>query len=329
MTGKSTIRPLLAIIIVIVLVAAAAASLAGCGYDTASETASYDLAVEEGVYSDEDRASTSVQSEETLAVPSSGIVDDTASIPESERLVIRTKSLRLEVDDVEVAVQTVRNIAKTYDAIVTNVNVSSDDSPVYRYDEYGSTAGSGEALSGWITVRVPSTDFEPFVDSVMDLGDVKWEGESADDVTQQYVDLNARLGNLQTEESRLREFFDAAEDVEEMLLVEKELSRVRGEIEAMQAQITYLERQAAYSTVTVELSEPQEIVRPDGQDWGFEDAVTTGVQLAAGIVRALIVISIGSFGIVPLILIIAIVIFLRLWIRHRKGRKTPKPPVAE
>ena len=92
------------------------------------------------------------------------------------------------------------------------------------------------------------------------------------DVTQQHVDLEARLKNLQAEEVRLRRFLDKATKVSEMLVIQRELSRVRGEIESMQAQIAYLDRQTAMATLSLALSAPGALVQPTGGTWGFSAA---------------------------------------------------------
>jgi hypothetical protein len=228
--------------------------------------------------------------------------------------------MRIEVEDVKETVEDIRDATDEHAGIITSLNVASDD-PIYYYDEYGAQTGSGAPLSGWVTVRVPADKVESFVDTVSDLGEVKWESASAEDVTQQAVDLEARLANLKAEEERLRSFFDAAETVEEMLLVEQELNRVRQEIESLTAQIAYLERQAAMATVTIELSEPEPVVQPAGPDWGFQRAVTYGLQLAAALVNAFIVISIGSFGLVPILIIVAIVLVVRALVRARGKRR--------
>lgn len=268
-----------------------------------------------GAYS---RAGDEAMTEELAPVPPvPGAGEDAATVPPEDRLIIRDKSLRMEVEDVRDSVESVRTIAKDNGATVTNVNVSTDQGPIYRYDEFGVPVGSGQALAGWITVRVPADKYDAFIDSVSDLGEILWEGESIDDVTQQHVDLSARLENLKVQEARLREFFDAAQKVEEMLEIERELARVRGEIESMEAQISYLERQAARATVTIELSEPRPVVRPDGPDWGFTRAITSGLQLAANVVNAIIVVSIGALPLVAIGLALFVAIKLVLRVRRR------------
>ena len=253
--------------------------------------------------------------EESVARTQGTGADASAVAPE-DRLIIRDKSLRMEVEDVRATVEEIRDLADSHGAIVTNVNVASDDGPIYRYDDYGYQVGSGEALSGWITIRVPAEEFDALVDGAMDLGEVLWEYEALDDVTQQHVDLQARLATWEAEEEQLRAFFEEAETVEDLLMVQNRLSSVRAEIESLRAQIAYLERQAAMSTVTIELAEPRAVIRPDGPDWGFLDSITDGLQLAANVVRALIVVLLGAL---PLLALTAIAFFvIRAVVRARR-----------
>ena len=236
-----------------------------------------------------------------------------------DRLVIRNKALRIEVKKVEDAVALIKAAAKKHDGIITNMQIASDGgSPIYRYDDFG-TPSDGAPLLGYMTVRVPADGFSAFVDEVSAIGTVRYQAETSDDVTQQHVDMKARLENLRAEEKRLREFFDAAKDVKDMLSIEQELSRVRGEIESMDAQVKYLERQAAMATVTIDLSEPQSVVRPSGQDWGFGDAVTTGFRGAAGAIQLLIIVTIT---LAPYLVILAILFFIvRAIVRSRRARR--------
>lgn len=242
--------------------------------------------------------------------------------PESDRMIIRSKRLRLEVTSTADTVDAIRSLAATHGGTVTNLQVASDtDEPVYYYER--SSDYSSGALRGWVTVRLPAESLEAFFTEATRLGTVKYQSEAADDVTQEHVDLAARLANLRAEEARLREFFDSAKNVTEMLAIEQELSRVRGEIESLDAQVKYLERQAALATVTIELIEPKDLVRPDGESWGFADAVTNGFRGAAGVVKIAITFIIATapiwaFGIVVFLTIRAIV-------RHRRTRRTPSP----
>lgn len=257
------------------------------------------------------------------AVPQApGPVDGT------ERLIIRTQTLRFEVDNTQDAVATVREMATQHDAIVSNMQLASEDGWVYD-----SPAGTGKALRGWLTVRVPVDGVDGFVAEVSELGKLVYQAETSDDVTQEHVDLTARLANLRAQEERLRELIAQAASVEETLAVEQELWRVRGDIESLDAQVKYLERQAAMATVTIELTEDGPVV----EGWGFGEAFRDGIRAAAEVAAFAITFVIASS---PLWLVGLALFFIVRTIRRRRRlargepvpqrrpRKQPAGPVA-
>jgi hypothetical protein len=296
-------------------------------------------------------ASTGVAStpeQRTLEAPSAGAVagspasqpthgtsavtsQDKASTTGVEKLVVVNKTLRLEVGDVNGTLTKLRAMTRAAGGDITNLQVSTQsDQPVYPLESSGPAGAvpSGSTpLQASVTIRVPTKGYADFVDKAAALGKVLFQSENAEDVTQQHVDMQARLRNLQAEEIRFRQFLKKARTVREALEVERELERVRGEIQSLKAQLDYLERQAAMATVTIELAEPQPIVRPQGQDWGFGDAITTGIQGLVGLIRVVIVVVLTTLPIwLPGILIAwAIVVFMR----HRRSKKAAEVPEAD
>ncbi len=112
-----------------------------------------------------------------------------------------------------------------------------------------------------------------------------------------------------------------------MLAIEQELARVRGEIESMQAQITYLENQAALATLTVSLSQPGALVSPAAGGWGFSEAIRDGVRAAAAVVRGLITMLL-AFS--PVILLGVLLFFaIRAIVVRRRKRRAEATPVAD
>ncbi len=263
-------------------------------------------------YAGEDQAAIGI-------VPPSGAGPDASGIPPEDRLIIRRVDMRLGVESIEDAIESIRTAVEKQKGVVIDLNVSTDeDQPVWRYSEM--MALEQIPLSGYITVRIPAEGLEAFLAEMAGIGNVLREVESQSDVTQEHVDMSARLKNLQATEAQLRDFMTKAKNVTEMLAVEKELSRVRGEIESMQAQIAYLERQAAHSTVTIELTGPKPVVRPVGQDWGFLAALTESVRAFVGTINMLIV-AVGAVG--PIVVILLLVwLVARPVIKRRRAKRS-------
>jgi TolA-binding protein len=101
-------------------------------------------------------------------------------------------------------------------------------------------------------------EFEAFMRDITKLGKVTSVHRDSQDVTDEYYDLQAHIGNKQIEEARLKEYMQQKTSrLSDILTLEQELSRVRGEIEEMQGRLRLLDHQASMSTVTITLSEEQ------------------------------------------------------------------------
>lgn len=235
-------------------------------------------------------------------------------------MLIVTKTMRLEVPAADESVDDIRALAVERQGSVTDMEVASDDGWVYPKDE-----GRARGLRAWMTVRVPAGEYEAFVTDVAGLGELLSQSEASSDVTQEHIDLSARLQNLRAQEERLREFFSEAANVTEMLAIETELGRVRGDIESLDAQVKHLERKAAMVTVNIHLSEPADLVDSAGGGWGFTEALTDGLRGAVELVNGMVAFLIATS---PLWIIGLIVFFpVRAWLRRR--RKPTAAPVTE
>ena len=118
-------------------------------------------------------------------------------------------------------------------------------------------------------LRVPAESFDELMDDISELARLKREDVSTEDVTEEYIDLEARLEVLEAQESRLVDMLDEAEEVSEMLEIENELSRLREKIESIQGRMDYLERATSYSYLRV-IIEQEKVGTPQPQNVGEE-----------------------------------------------------------
>jgi hypothetical protein len=112
---------------------------------------------------------------------------------------------------------------------------------------------------GTMTLRVPDGRLDGFVSGLETLGKVERKNISGQDVTEEYYDATARGATLEKQEKRLLELLNKAGSVKEMLEIENELARVRGEIESIQARLKVLDNLVDYATVNIELKDPKTI----------------------------------------------------------------------
>jgi cell division septum initiation protein DivIVA len=195
------------------------------------------------------------------------------------RSIIRTGQVRLRVENFEAARANLTEAVESRGGYVS-------DSTQQVHDR-----GEESWTSGRVVLRVPAEDFTDAMNAVENEGRVLESSTSTRDVTEQVVDLQARLDNLRAERERLRELYQRANDTEDVLAVERRLSEVQTEIERTEARLQNLERQVAYSTITVEMSEPRPD-RPAPDQWydtpvlaAFLDSVHgVGVVLRAAVV---------------------------------------------
>ena len=197
--------------------------------------------------------------------------------PASERKIIQTASLEIEVKDFQ----------SSFDAVVEIVERSEgfvSDSRVYTTGT-GASTGAGERKKAMITVRVPKDNFLAVLSEIERLGTVKSKHTSGEDVTEEFIDLNARLNNSERQERRLLEILETAEEVKDVLEVEQELWRVRSEIESLTGRKKYLENRVELATVSVLLHEPEPIT----QSWGLRDAFRSAFRGFVSVVRGLVI----------------------------------------
>lgn len=157
--------------------------------------------------------------------------------------VIKNISLEVRIKKDEFQRQFARagSLAEQFGGFVTNSQVSETD---------------GKLASGTLTIRVPSNRFEEAVGRLKGLGKVTAEDRSGQDVSKDFVDLEARLKQARTEEAFFLRMMDQAKNISDMIQVQSQLSGVQLRIEEIQGQLNYLKDQTALSTVSVRIYEP-------------------------------------------------------------------------
>lgn len=175
-----------------------------------------------------------------------------------ERKIVKTGYVTLEVEDMVEAMDEVAAVADELGGYV----VSSQR----REGERG--------LSGEINIRVPADRFDEAFDRLRRLAvDVPYESTEARDVTEEYVDLEARLRNLEATEEQYLTLLEEAGTVGEMLEVQEALWNVRWEIERIEGRVRYLERTSEMSLINVELEETEGLAEAWSASGAFRSAV--------------------------------------------------------
>jgi hypothetical protein len=192
-----------------------------------------------------------------------------------ERLIIRSGQLNIVTRDTEETLEEISRMADGMGGWVVSSNV-------YQ---------RGRAKAGTITIRIPAEQFDTATSQIKDAAlEVTSESTHSQDVTEEYVDLEARLANLEATADRVRNFLDEARNVEEALAVNQELSRLEGELESLKGRMVFLNQSAAFSSLTIdltpdELSQPIEIAgwRPGGVAKSAIEALISAFQGVANV----------------------------------------------
>jgi len=148
--------------------------------------------------------------------------------------------MTLVVNDIQASIDQITRLAESFDGYV----VSS------------SSWREGRRLRGTISIRVLAEHFDEAMSSIGEMAvEISSQTTSSQDVTEEYVDLSAKLKNLEATEEQLLRLMQKAEKVEEILAVQKELSRTREEIERTKGRMQYLERTSETSLIEVHLEQ--------------------------------------------------------------------------
>ncbi|WP_350300419.1 DUF4349 domain-containing protein [Peribacillus frigoritolerans] len=226
-----------------------------------------------------------------------------------ERKVIHQAQLELKVKNLEKAQMKIENKVAEYGGYVVESNV-------FREDE--------ELVEGTITVRVPEAHFQDFLaDSEGEASEVVGRNVTGQDVTEQYVDLKARLKSKRAVEERLLAFMKDAEKTEDLLKISSDLAVVQEEIEQLTGQMKYLENQTSYSTVTITLSQDQ-IVVPGIDNKELNTWERTKKQLATSanlLLKAGSGIIVFIIGNLPILIILGGAGAMIHWVIKRRGKR--------
>lgn len=247
-----------------------------------------------------------------------GQADLVASSVPWDRMVIRQASLSLQVESVEAALQRVRDIARASGGFV-----DSSSTHIEKIDDR-------ERPVATIVIQVRSDAFDNAVQALRQIA-VKVESEngSSQDVTEEYVDLESNLRNLQAAEAALLRLMDRATRIEDVLALQRELTSIRGQIERLQGRKRFLERRTEMAIIAVRLRlPPLEAPRPQvsGKGWDPLAAAQRGWEASLAILRqaadGVIVVLAFSWWLAPLL---ALAVYLWSGRRGRSRLPAPRP----
>lgn len=252
-----------------------------------------------------------------LPIVSGGNVLPAVVVPRANRLIVKNADLQLTVENTDVAIDRLTQVVGDVGGYIVSSRVWYQPWLDVEY-KYAS-----------LTLGVPVDQFETAMRRLRDIAlAVNDERASGQDVTDEYVDLESRLRNLEATRDRIRTFLDQAQNVDEALKVNQELKAVEAEIEAVQGRINYLFDRSSYSTITVQLSpalpgppvDPTPTPTPTPEPWSADRVAETAGNTFTAILRVLAELVIWfSIVVLPFALPpVALVVIIRrfFWRKH-------------
>jgi hypothetical protein len=188
-------------------------------------------------------------------------------------------------------------------------------------DAQSNPVTNDQIRTGVITFMVPANKFDDTIDQLAKLGKVQTEHISGNDVSAQYVDLQARLANQQAQRNAMLALLKRATSISDIIAVQNQIGQITGQIEQLKGQIQYIEHNTSYSTVTVNLLEVGAPLQTAPRDsWGFASALSDGAHNFVTTINYLVS-GLGAIG--PILVLLGLGYLL--W--RRSGR--PGWPVAK
>jgi hypothetical protein len=234
----------------------------------------------------------------TDALAQQGALESSSQPPAIGPNVIKTAdvSVRVEDDELERAIRRSVSIAEASGGFVVATSVEDERRGL-----------------GSVTMRVPADSFGRTLTQLEDLGDVRQEQVSGRDVTQEFVDLQARLRNFAAQETVLLRLMERSVSVADTIRVQSHLQGVQLEIERLRGRIRYLGDQTDMSTITLNFIEAG---APAPRTGTLEKAWERAVDASFAVVSAVIV---GAGIVLPIAAMIGVGFLVAGWVRPRLG----------
>jgi Domain of unknown function (DUF4349) len=239
--------------------------------------------------------------------PSQVPVSDTAAAPS---MLIRTGNAQIEVDSLEIAMQQVRDLAQRLGGFIANTQLSS---------------GRDQIRSASMEMKIPVARWTQVLEGLKPIGKVEALNEFTQDVGEEYVDVTARVQNAKRLEGRLIELLaNRTGRLSDVLSVERELARVREEIERYEGRLRYLRTRAAMSSMSVTVHEAFPVVSARGETGVLGDAFKQAWRNFVGFIAGIISLT----GILIPLAAIGVLAWLvwRRWWRRRPPPRSDAPP---
>lgn len=216
--------------------------------------------------------------------------------------------INYETKDFDKAIELLKTQIEKYNGYII-------DSTTNKYGD------NNQYIDGNFEIRIPAENYKAFIKEKDSIGEITTVNESADDITDEYIDLTARLDTLKTEEETVKNLLSKATEISDILEIESKLSEIRSDIESYESRIKYYDTVTDYATITINISQVNVYTSNKSflEKCGdlFSDSFKSfKVALFAGFSALIYAL--------PYLVIIAVVIFIVLKVRKNKHKEVNK-----
>jgi hypothetical protein len=285
-------------------------SVWGCGDKSEKQQQSVDKSMEISTLQEsQELRNTAPTSTKNVAPLKDIMLKTDEKIPDikDQRMIIKTGSLSVEVDKYDEAEIKISEVVKKYNGFIANSKSSQNSS--------GNKSGN-------MTVKVPADKFDALIFDISRIGKVMNQNIQANDITEEFVDLEARVKTQKELEQRLIKLLnEKASRLSEVIEVEEKLASVRQKIESIEGRMKLLKSQSDLSTLSINIYEPSMISTSSGGGFFYElgQAIKKGLSGFTNILAVSITVLIA---IIPLLVIAMLIIWIiRRVLRKRKLNK--------
>jgi len=234
---------------------------------------------------------------------SGGISTSEVSQSNIDKKIQKNANLSIEVKDIEKSLDKAKQIISTFNGEIISTSSGGMD--------------FGQPYAN-IRLRVPSEKLNDAVDELKKISSkILSENTYTNDVTEEFIDVEAKLNIMKSTEKRFNDLLNEAKNVEEVLQVEKELMRIRGEIDSLEGRLGYLSQTTDTSEINLSINEEVPIT---GEKWSFNESLSSALKNLSSFAKSFANLLINLIVFIPVIIVILIIaIIIRIIIKRRKG----------
>lgn len=241
---------------------------------------------------------------------------ESSEVLSDEALQSETVTSRKLIKNISLSIET-----KDYDNYIENLRKSVASNG--GYIESSNESNNSEFRMFDATIRIPVEKTDGFTNFATDNATVTSRSENIEDVTEKYVDIEARIKVYKAEEESLIEIMKQAGDITDLLAVKEQLADLRAEIESYTAQLKSLENKTSYSTITLTVYEVEREVKSEGYWSNIWNNIIKGFKNVGTIIKALFAFALSAipYLLIPAVTVIIIIVVMRFSKKRKNVNK--------